>query len=341
MEFDQGQKPTIACVNLASVPLGVDFATLVAALQQFVDQHFAPVWGTPCTLVKAAKASPKLWNLLLLDDADQADALGYHDLTSGGLPVLKIFVKTTLAAGELVSVTASHELAEALVDPGCQMWASHNSRENWAYETADAVEETHFPVAGIEMSNFVHPAFFESFRSKGPFDHLGLLKKPFTLLSGGYTITQTAGRVGQKFGSAEKAARFAKEDRRQHRSEYRRAAADELSYPVIVLSVYDGDTLHVSVTYDAPPPFETELLIHRKLRLTGVNSPELKTPEGAVARDFTRRWLAEHTGPYTLTVRGSGQDKYSGRIDGRLIAADGHDLSDDLLAAGQAVVMNA
>jgi hypothetical protein len=37
------------------------------------------------------------------------------------LPLSKVFVKTTLADGELVSVSASHELVEMLVDPAINM----------------------------------------------------------------------------------------------------------------------------------------------------------------------------------------------------------------------------
>ena len=34
--FDQGQVPTIACINKSTVSLGVDLEALVAALQKFV-----------------------------------------------------------------------------------------------------------------------------------------------------------------------------------------------------------------------------------------------------------------------------------------------------------------
>lgn len=34
--FDQGANPTIACINKATVELGVDFDALIAALQKFL-----------------------------------------------------------------------------------------------------------------------------------------------------------------------------------------------------------------------------------------------------------------------------------------------------------------
>jgi hypothetical protein len=202
--FDQGQVPTICCLNLATTPLGVDFAALVAALQEYANKHFAPVWATPCQLVagQGRQIPAGQWGLVFLDDADQANALGYHYLTPGGLPLSKIFVRTTLGAREQVSVTASHELAEMLVDPGVQLGALGPSNVWYAYETADAVEATSFNVAGIPMSNFVYPSWFEGFRRSGKFDHLGLCKRPFQILRGGYMPVFARGRWTQIFGSA-------------------------------------------------------------------------------------------------------------------------------------------
>ena len=88
--FDRGQIPTITCFDSATVPLGVDFARLIAALQTFVDDHLTPVWGTPARLRRSTGFVKGAWALAILDDADVADALGYHDLTPEGLPLAKI-----------------------------------------------------------------------------------------------------------------------------------------------------------------------------------------------------------------------------------------------------------
>jgi hypothetical protein len=221
VQFDSGISPRIACVNQATVPLGVDFDALIAALNIYVSKFIAPVWGCSATLMRSNKIASRAWNMVFLDNADAPGALAYHDLTADGFPILKVFVKTTLADNALVSVSASHELVEALIDPACQLWADGPGGHEYAYESADAVEETDFPVNGIRMSNFVFPAWFESFRKTGPFDQLGKCTKPFQLLSGGYSIVRKSGKVSQVFGTEAKRRRFAKEDRRQHRSEYR------------------------------------------------------------------------------------------------------------------------
>ncbi len=224
--FNQGGVPKIACFNKATVALGVSFDTLIAAMQVFVDRHVAPVWGTPAKLIKSKDFVKGAWAMVFLDDADQPGALAYHDLTPDGLPQSKVFVKTTLENNDLVSVSASHELVEMLVDPAINlMTTGPDPKTIYAYESADPVEALNFPVNGIAMSDFVYPAYFEAFHKPGSvqFDRLKKVKKPFQILSGGYQIIFKNGKWTQIFGSVSKKKRFALEDRRGHRSELRAA----------------------------------------------------------------------------------------------------------------------
>ncbi|HEY3144994.1 MAG TPA: hypothetical protein VGJ75_01530 [Dongiaceae bacterium] len=220
----QGGPVAIACINKATVDLGVPFDKLTATLQKCYDKHFLPIWGYPVKLHNTRTAKPSDWQFIYFDDADAAGALGYHDLTKDGQPVSKIFVKTTLADHQLVSVTASHELFEMVIDPIANLWAEASDGTEYAYEMCDPVEEDTFLVDGLQMSNFLHPAWFEPFKHSAgtKFDHLGLLKKPFTMTKGGYMIIKKNGKVSEVFGSTAKAMRFAKEVRLGHRSEYRK-----------------------------------------------------------------------------------------------------------------------
>jgi hypothetical protein len=222
--FDQGIVPTIACFNQATVDLGVDLDALIAAMQEYVTSYVAPVWGTPATLVKTTDFQAGAWAMVFLDNADQPGALAYHDLTPDGLPVSKVFVKTTLDDNQLVSVSASHELVEMLVDPAINMMTTGPDPQTiYAYESADPVESLNFQVNGIAMSDFVYPSYFESFRQPDSvqFDYLNQVTQPFQILQGGYQIIFKDGQYSQVFGSAAKAESFAKEDRRGHRSETR------------------------------------------------------------------------------------------------------------------------
>ena len=223
--FNQGDVPAIACFNQATIPLGVDFDDLIAAMQAFVDDHVVPVWGTPAKLVKSDDFIAGKWAMVFLDDADEPGALAYHDLTPDGLPLAKVFVKTTLANHDLVSVSASHELVEMLVDPAINlMTTGPDPKLVYAYESADPVEALSFLVNGIAMTDFVYPAYFEAFHKPGSvqFDRLKKIGKPFQILSGGYQIIFENGKWTQIFGSESKKKRFAKEDRRGHRGEQRK-----------------------------------------------------------------------------------------------------------------------
>jgi hypothetical protein len=197
---------------------------LVTTLQKCYDEQFLPVWGYPVTLYNTDAAKPSDWQLLYVDDDSMARELGYHGLTYNKQPVATVFVKAAIANNEPVSVTASHELFEMVIDPIANLWAERNDKTQYAYEMCDPVEDDSFVVDGLQICNFLHPAWFEPFRHPPGtrYDHLGLLKRPFSLSKGGYMIVNEKGKVFEIFGSQAKERRFAKENRRGHRSEYRK-----------------------------------------------------------------------------------------------------------------------
>jgi hypothetical protein len=184
-----------------------------------------PIWGYPAKLYVAEKAKLGEWQVVFLDDSDAADALGYHDLTKDGQPVSKVFVKSTLGAGQKVSTTASHELLEMMIDPGAQMWAQSDNGVFYAYEMCDAVEDEEYEIDGVAVSDFLYPSFFESWHKprSTSFDHLGRVSRPFQTLQNGYQIVSNGKAVREVFGSRPKANHFHDvEVRTMHRSEYRK-----------------------------------------------------------------------------------------------------------------------
>ncbi len=225
-DFNRDLMPTVVCVNKATADLGVDFDKLVPALQDFLDELFVPVWGTPAKLVKSIDPKPGCWHLVFLDKPEQPGSSSFHDITFKGMPIAKVFVKPAIKSGEVISVTASHELLEMLVDPSAALWTDGPHGAKWAYEVCDVVEDDKIDFNGIEMSDFVYPAYFDLFRLKKPksaqYDYLKRVKRPFQILEGGYSDTYKSGRVITKWGSPEKKERFLKEDRRYHRSQTRR-----------------------------------------------------------------------------------------------------------------------
>lgn len=178
--------------NFSSVVSDTDVAALVVALGIQVSRDFAPSWGCDARLRFATKAEKLLsteWLLGIYDDSDQASALGYHDVQANGTPLGKVFAKTTLEDGGLVSVTTSHELLEMLVDPeinGCSL--DEALGRIWATEVCDAVEadELGYPINGVQVSDFVLPNFFTRNATGAPLSFGGHVTRPFSLAPGGY-----------------------------------------------------------------------------------------------------------------------------------------------------------
>lgn len=215
------ENPKIAVFNRAKTPLGVPLADLIPALQRYVDECVAPVWGTPARLLKSRGFVKGAWAMVFLERAGDASTEGIHDLTPDGLPLAKVYVKTSLSNDDLVSVSASHELVEMLVDPALNLMTSGpDSRIMYSYESADPVEEITFNVNGIAMSDFVYPAYLETFHKPNSvqFDHAKKVHRPFQILSGGYQQIFKRGRWVDVSGSTAKEKRFAREDRRGHRT---------------------------------------------------------------------------------------------------------------------------
>jgi endonuclease YncB( thermonuclease family) len=95
-----------------------------------------------------------------------------------------------------------------------------------------------------------------------------------------------------------------------------RLAAAELS--AVVAGVHDGDTLTV---------LSGERSI--RIRLSGIDSPEMNQPFGGDARSFTAE-LALGT---TVTVIEEKMDRY-GRLVAWVVLADGRNLNHEIVAAG-------
>lgn len=186
---------SIAVKNFSSVVTDEELALTLGAFQTQVSRDFAPTWGINAHLRIAHTAEalkPGEWLLGVYDDADQAGALGYHDVTTIGTPLGKVFAKTTINDGGSWTVTFSHELLEMLADPWINLTAfDPDSNRMYAYEACDAVEadDLGYFILGTRLSDFVMPAFFrrdESTPVGELFSFNGKSLAPFSLEAGGY-----------------------------------------------------------------------------------------------------------------------------------------------------------
>lgn len=184
------RRPVIAVTNESSVLADADVQAAMIAFQHQVDYEFREAWNASALFRwhdKTAPIIPGAWVLALLDDSDQAGALGYHDLTDAGLPMSKVFAKTDAQYGLSWTVTASHEYMEMLGDPYANTSVQVGQNRFWAYENADAVEADELGYArnGVLLSDFVTPDWFVP-GSDGPWDYQQHCSEALQILPGGY-----------------------------------------------------------------------------------------------------------------------------------------------------------
>lgn len=189
----------IAIINESTVVADSEVDIVTKALQIQCDRDYTPIWHIDAHLTfypKAAIASVPAtsWQLLILDNSDQAGALGYHDVTATGQPIGKSFAGTDKQYGLNWSITTSHELLEQLTDPWINLvvftQTTNSGGRIYSYEVCDACEDDKFgyDINGVEVSDFVTPAWFEDWRQPKSvqFDFKNHITAPFQLLSGGY-----------------------------------------------------------------------------------------------------------------------------------------------------------
>ncbi len=187
-------KTLIAVKNLSTVVKDSELENALPGFQKQVSNDFAATWGIDASLKlvgKHEKLSAGTYLLGVFDDADQAGALGYHDLTKTGDPLGKVFARTTINNHGLWTVTFSHELLEMLADPNINLCAfDEGERRLYAYEVCDAVEDDKlgYAIDAVTVSDFVLPGWFEPTHvAEGEkFAFHSKVSHPFQLLPGGY-----------------------------------------------------------------------------------------------------------------------------------------------------------
>lgn len=209
----------VAVQNHSSRVSDADVSVMVRAVAHQVRYDVAPAWGAKTMAVvflpKGAAVPAGSYVIGVYDDADQANALGYHSEEADGVVYGKVFVSPvldnggTVLVGELsVSAVLSHEVLETYLDPHVQLWASDGGDGLYAYEVCDAVEDGAYVVQvgskRVAVSNFVLPAYFDVQTPAGDqVDYLRQLNNPFALSKGGYAVKITLGKstkVEQVFG---------------------------------------------------------------------------------------------------------------------------------------------
>lgn len=104
-----------------------------------------------------------------------------------------------------------------------------------------------------------------------------------------------------------------------------------------VVEVHDGDTIYINLSVDYDPGFDLRIkaIIFARVRVMGINSPELSTPEGKRAAAFAKEILPVGT---LVSVKSFKWDKFGGRVDGEIKYGPDYSLSfaQTMIASGHA-----
>jgi hypothetical protein len=187
----------IGIINKTTEISDDDVARHTPNLEAQVRNHFEPLWGIGCRVefFPNANVPQEYMRLVLLDTSDEADYLGYHDLTPWGRAQSKVFCK---GLGKRWTVTASHEILEMLADRYVNKAACHELENGdmrlYCVEVCDPVQEQTYTIGPTEVSNFVTEAwFYPETRRWSMYDYLKKLNGPFKLAPGGYITVYTFG----------------------------------------------------------------------------------------------------------------------------------------------------
>ena len=134
------------------------------------------------------------WQISVTDNPDQAGALGYHELTSRGTPLGRVFAGLIYGA-ECRAVTLSLKLLEMLADPWIDWCTQGTDGKIYALEVCDAVESDKlgYEIDGVLVSDFITPAWVESTRADRV-DFKRRIAKPLECAAGGYiSVLDAAG----------------------------------------------------------------------------------------------------------------------------------------------------
>lgn len=190
-------------------------ARIAASIEKQLFQHYAPFWQADGMNVRvvgikdAVLRDPGTASLIVYDEPDEPDVLGYHSLGGEARVYGKAFWKViaqnggTLSEGaNSLSCTLSHEALEMVGNPYVNFWADVSDTTQEGIEMCDRVEGDSYAIDGVAVSNFLGPRAFRD--GVGPWDWMRLLTSPFEIREGGYAIRRhtSTGRVFNVWGAS-------------------------------------------------------------------------------------------------------------------------------------------
>ena len=169
----------------------LEVARWCSAIARQVQHDFLPFWGAFCpnSWVRFGDPEGADWEIRIVNESTVDGAAGWHSL-DGDDPHGEV----STSSGFNPATVLSHEVLEMLANPSVAN-LTVNWRDGLLYpmEVCDAVQAISYDIDGVEVSDFVLPAWFgQAQDSRCAFVTEGL--KPFELARGGYAV-----RYNQRF----------------------------------------------------------------------------------------------------------------------------------------------
>lgn len=174
----------ISTINRSKRLTDEDILPVIRAINRQVQEDFYPYWSLSASLRLEGKIGAKVDKnnlsdmrgdavLYIADEADMDDALGYHNTNFRGIPYGFVFLDVCARLKENWTVTLSHEALELIGDMQGNLLVqgphpSDPQKEvfHW-FELCDAVQSQSYRIDGIDVSNFVLPAYFTLTEEEG------------------------------------------------------------------------------------------------------------------------------------------------------------------------------
>jgi hypothetical protein len=198
---------TIYIRNLA--PQYISDATIkrdIPAWEHAVNVDFAKYWYTTqyhLVFIGTKPAPVGAVSAVFVNKGPVTGALAYHWL-GGNAPAITVYAGTDDYYNYDNSVSFTHELFELAADPvtsylnvgypddyywlekpNTDLKVETNTAVGWFNEVCDPVEADFYRIHGVEISDFITPAWFNDGVGQR-YDFMGLAQQPFWIRPGGY-----------------------------------------------------------------------------------------------------------------------------------------------------------
>ena len=208
----------IYCFNQSTALKSSDMFLMINALNTMLPA-FCTTWSIKQYTCVAAPATTRPGNGIycaFLDRSNSAGALAYHT-EFANVPYGNVFVKTILQYGGAILLGANntvptvaqafaHEIFELLINPNVNVWWQQSNGVLVPAEVSDPVQGNIVPVkvgtVTIGLSDYVLPAWADPQATRGPYNFLNTLSRPFQMARGGYLVTMKSGTTSYVFGAS-------------------------------------------------------------------------------------------------------------------------------------------